>query len=64
MVSRIPVFGWIGIGAFLFFTAAIVTVTMKRIPAKKRLRTHRFLALIGYTLVTIHAYLALRPYLR
>ncbi len=63
MLSSLPFFGWFGVVAALFFLAAILTVSMKKLfKGRLRIKLHRALALIGAAFALVHIVLALRIY--
>ncbi|MBM4236362.1 MAG: hypothetical protein FJ152_07830 [Firmicutes bacterium] len=60
----LPVFGWLGVAAFLLFTAAILVVTVLKhlFKPKPRLKLHRALAILGLVAAFIHLAWALSQY--
>lgn len=59
----LPLFGWIGVVAALFFAGAITVAKTKILPPKKKFKVHKGLATTGAILATIHIVLALNRYM-
>ena len=60
---QLPLVVWTGLGAALFFLAAIIVVKAKKlVKPKLRIKTHRTLAITGALIALVHLYLALRIY--
>jgi hypothetical protein len=60
---NLPLFGWFGIIAALFYIAAIIVITVKGLVKPKfRVKIHRALAGIGLLFMLLHAVIALSYY--